>query len=75
MPVLLSGADRAADICAQLEALGCLENDENIEYLLLGDFADAPQRDLPTDAAILARACECIAAMNAVWGEDRMKEE
>ena len=42
MPVLLSSPRRAEDVCAQLEALGCLEKSDNIEYLLLGDLADAP---------------------------------
>lgn len=68
MPVLLSSPKRAGDACAELEALGCLEADENIEYLLLGDFADAPRRDMHDDGAILDRARNCIDAMNARAG-------
>jgi len=68
MPVLLSSPRRAEEICAQLEALGCLETDENIEYLLLGDLADAPGRDMPGDGDILARARACVDAMNARAG-------
>lgn len=71
IPALLSDPDRAAAICGQLEALGCLEKDENIGYLLLGDFADAPQRDMPADAAILECARGRIADMNARAGREK----
>ena len=68
MPVLLSSPRRVRDICDQLEALGCLETDDNIEYLLLGDFADAPQCHMPGDGPILDVARQCIEAMNARAG-------
>ena len=71
IPVLLSSPKRAGDVCAELEALGCLEADGNIEYLLLGDFADAPRRDMPDDGAILERAQNCIDAMNARAGREK----
>ena len=58
-------------MCDQLEALGCLEADENIEYLLLGDFADAPRRDMPGDGAILEAARKAVAAMNARAGREK----
>jgi len=47
VPALLSSRARTEQVCAQLEALGCLEADPNLEYLLLGDFADAPTWILP----------------------------
>ena len=71
MPVLLSVVERVDAVLTQLEALGCLETDENIEYLLLGDFPDAPRRDMPGDEAILARARAGIAAMNARAGREK----
>ena len=71
MPVLLSGPERVAEILKQLEALGCLEADENIEYLLLGDFADAPRRDMPGDVEILERARLGVAALNARAGREK----
>ncbi|MBR2796588.1 MAG: hypothetical protein IKE17_02430 [Clostridia bacterium] len=71
MPVLLSSPRRAEDICAQLEALGCLEASDNIEYLLLGDLADAPEREMPGDGAILDRARACVDAMNARAGRQK----
>ncbi len=71
MPVLLSSAARVDEVLTNLEALGCLETDENIEYLLLGDFADAPRRDMPGDEAILARARAGVAALNARAGREK----
>ena len=64
MPVLLSSPAQTAEICAQLEALGCLERDGNIRYLLLGDFGDAGQANQPGDAQIVNQARTCIHEMN-----------
>jgi len=71
MPVLLSSPRRVEAVCAQLEALGCLETNESIEYLLLGDLADAPRRDMPGDGDILAAARRCVAAMNERAGREK----
>lgn len=71
IPALLSGPKRVDAMCDQLEALGCLEADANIEYLLLGDFADAPRRDMPGDVDILRRARARVAAMNARAGREK----
>ena len=71
MPVLLSSSRRAEDVCAQLEALGCLEKSDNIEYLLLGDLADAPRAHMPEDGEILDRARACVAEMNARAGREK----
>ena len=71
LPVLLSSPRRAAEVCDQLEALGCLERDDNIEYLLLGDLTDAPQVHMPGDGEILARARERIRAMNERAGREK----
>ena len=71
MPVLLSDAGRVDEVCDQLEALGSLETDANIEYLLLGDFADAPDRDMPGDEAVLNEARARIAGMNARAGREK----
>ncbi len=71
MPVLLSSPRRAEDVCAQLEALGCLEKSDNIEYLLLGDLVDAPEARMPGDGEILDRACACVSGMNARAGREK----
>ena len=68
MPVLLSSERRAAEICSQFEALGCLEKDKNIQYLLLGDFADADEERADGDEIIVDCVRKHIQSMNARAG-------
>ena len=71
LPALLSGPERAAEVCERLEALGCLEQDTNMRFLLLGDLADADAPTLPGDGAILDAARTRLAAMNARAGWEK----
>lgn len=71
MPVLLTSADRAREICAQMEALGCLESDRNIRYLILGDFSDHGQSHAPDDKAIVDAARSAVKAMNQRAGWEK----
>lgn len=71
MPVLLSSVERAEEICSQFESLGCLEMDDNIRYLILGDFADADSEHRPDDAEIVDAVRERIAAMNVRAGREQ----
>jgi len=71
LPVLLSGEARVHEMLAQMEALGCLETDANIDYLLLGDFRDGDQMTEADDERILRMAREGIAALNK--RSERMK--
>jgi len=68
IPALLTSPGRARSLCRQLETLGCIERDENLEFVLLGDFADAQTHTCDTDAAIIAAAREEIGRMNAAAG-------
>lgn len=68
MPVLLSSVKRAEEICDHFEALGCLEKDENIRYLLLGDFSDADRAELPDDAEIVDHVNKRMEKMNERLG-------
>ena len=65
LPVLLSSEARAREMTGRMEALGCLERDVNIDYLLLGDFRDADAEHLEEDETILNAAREGIAALNS----------
>ena len=71
MPVLLSSPRRAEEICDQIEALSCLEPDENIQYLILGDFADGDAPHAPGDAEILERTRQRVREINARAGRER----
>ena len=64
LPVLLSSPRRAQEIVAHMEAMGCLERDENVDFLLLGDFRDADRAILEEDAEVLRAAREGVAALN-----------
>ncbi len=68
IPALLTNPERAREMCRRLEITGCLEKDENIEFVLLGDFADAVTRVRDTDMAIMDAAVQEIARMNAAAG-------
>ena len=65
LPVLLSSEARAREMILRMEALGCLERDTNIDYLLLGDFRDADAEHLQDDGDILSAVREGIARLNA----------
>ena len=71
MPVLLSSPRRAEEICDQIEALSCLEPDENLQYLILGDFADGDALHAPGDAEILERTRQRVREINARAGRER----
>ena len=64
MPALLSSPERAEALVMELEALGCLEKDENISFLLLGDLPDHSEAQRDGDAAIILTAEGAIAEAN-----------
>ena len=68
IPALLTSPGRARSLCRHMETLGCIERDGNLEFVLLGDFADAQTHICDTDAAIVSAAREEIARMNAAAG-------
>ena len=71
VPALLSSVKRTLELCDGLETLGCLDDDENTAYLLLGDFRDGPDATEADDGEILAAARARIRAMNARAGREK----
>ena len=71
LPVLLSSEARAQEMIEHMEALGCLETDNNIDYLLLGDFRDADRACMEDDGAILSAAREGVARLNEAAGREK----
>lgn len=71
IPALLSSPARAQELARQLEVLGCMEEEENIGFLLLGDFRDAERQSLPEDETILATVRAQIRAMNERAGREK----
>ena len=68
IPALLTSRVRAAEMCAQLEALGCLEKDTGLEFVLLGDLPDHTAMEAGSDAEIIRAAYEGINRLNAAAG-------
>ncbi len=70
MPALLSSPERAEALAFQLETLGCLEQDGNLAFALLGDLPDADDADTPQDEPILHAARAAVAAANRRAGRE-----
>ncbi len=65
IPALITGGERGAELAGQLEALGVLDSNEHVDFLLLGDFRDGKEQQAEGDAEILDRVRAEIARMNA----------
>ncbi len=64
VPTMLSNADDIKDLLEGLEVRYLANRDDNLNFALLTDFADASQETLPTDAELVKLAREGVAALN-----------
>ncbi len=64
IPALIPNPARAEELANQLEALGALDKNENLDFLLLGDFADSKNENEALDKEIIRRTAESISRMN-----------
>ncbi|MGD8617524.1 MAG: cyclic beta 1-2 glucan synthetase, partial [Gammaproteobacteria bacterium] len=71
VPTLLSGPQDIDDLLEALEIRYLGNRDPNLFFALLTDFPDAPERTLPDDDALLARARAAVKALNETYREDR----
>ncbi|MDT7042203.1 GH36-type glycosyl hydrolase domain-containing protein [Candidatus Nitronereus thalassa] len=71
VPTLLSRPQEIDDLLEALEIRYLGNRDPHLFFALLTDFRDAPERTLPDDDALLARAREGIQALNETYREDR----
>ncbi|HET7826081.1 MAG TPA: glucoamylase family protein, partial [Anaeromyxobacter sp.] len=71
VPTLLTSVAGVERQLEHLEVLALGNLDPRVHFAILGDFADAADRDGPGDAAILAAARSGIEALNARLGEGR----
>lgn len=69
VPALLDSEDKIAALCATLEAHYLTNQDPNLRFCLLTDFADAAQETAFGDTELLEQARAGIAALNARHGE------
>ncbi len=68
IPALIPTPERAKELIAQLETLGCLDDDDNIDYMLLGDFKDSSAQEEAGDFEILSAARDGVRQLNAKAG-------
>ena len=71
VPALLSSTQRALELCDGLETLGCLDDADDVAYLLLGDFRDGPAATEADDAEILSAVRARVRAMNERAGREK----
>jgi len=64
IPALLTSPQEVDALLRQLEQHFLSTLDANLHFALLTDFGDAPQKRMPGDEALLARAREGIRALN-----------
>jgi cellobiose phosphorylase len=70
VPALISRTADIQQLFDNLEIRYLANRDAQLHFALLGDFADAHERERPEDAALLAAASFCVQALNARHGAD-----
>jgi len=71
VPTLLTSVERVGELLEHLEVLALGNLDPRVHFAILGDFADAPARELRDDEAILDAARSGVEALNARRAEGR----
>ena len=64
IPTLLTSETIVEELLEKLEVYYLANQDDNIYFALLGDYADASAEEMPQDSAILNRAFERIEELN-----------
>jgi cyclic beta-1,2-glucan synthetase len=70
VPTLLTSVPGVSALLEHLEVLALGNLDPHIHFAILGDWADAPTRELPGDAALLSAARAGVEALNARFGPE-----
>ncbi|MFO8151162.1 MAG: glucoamylase family protein, partial [Trueperaceae bacterium] len=74
MPVILRGVPDVAPLLERLEVNYLGNRDANLGFMLLTDLADAGERHLPGDDAIVDALSQGVRELNARYGGDRSTE-
>ncbi|HET7061544.1 MAG TPA: glucoamylase family protein, partial [Nitrosospira sp.] len=69
IPTLLTSKEEAQSLAEALEVRFLANQDDNLLFGLLTDFADAERETLPEDAPLLDFAGECIEELNARYAK------
>lgn len=71
VPTLLTSVAGVAELLEHVEVLALGNVDPHIHFAILGDFADAPAAEMPTDGEILDAARAGVHDLNARLGDGR----
>ena len=67
IPILLPQGDELNALAQEFELHYLRNSDPQLSFVLLSDFSDAPQKDMPGDAALLEQAAGVIKALNVKY--------
>ena len=71
IPTMLTNAADIEDLVEALEVRYLANKNENLYFGLVTDFADAKEKDLPEDAALLQLAQQKIIGLNQKYGREK----
>ena len=71
IPTLLVSPDSIRENLARLEIHHLADRDANLRFALLADLVDAPERDMPPDAALIDAAIHGVDLLNDRYAGDR----
>ena len=73
VPTIFSSEQVVRELLAKLEVHFLANNDQNLHFALLGDFADAEAEELADDAALIDVALAGIEQLNHRYSEDHLQ--
>jgi cyclic beta-1,2-glucan synthetase len=73
IPTLFTSEETVRELLEKLEVHYLANQDEQLSFALLGDFADAPQEEMPGDEALLDVALRGIEDLNARYASAEKK--
>ncbi len=68
IPTIFKNPDDVLPFLDHIEVLYLANQDPNLRFAILSDFADAPQEEMPGDTELLQFAYEAISGLNAKYG-------
>ncbi|MEO8285519.1 MAG: glucoamylase family protein [Chloroflexota bacterium] len=71
IPTLFKNSEEVRSLVEHIEVLYLANQDPNLRFAILSDFADAPQEEMPGDAEVVQVACAAVEHLNSVYGDDR----
>ncbi|MEO5953780.1 MAG: hypothetical protein ABIQ44_15055, partial [Chloroflexia bacterium] len=68
IPTIFKRPEDVESLIKHIEVVYLSNQDPNLRFAILSDFADAPQEEMPGDAELLQGACDAVAGLNTRYG-------